>query len=127
MPNNSEVRSARHQVLRDRLAALGGGPGFAPSPKPAGVFRAKHPNEKRPRRGKPAPRPVGTKVYMPWPEIIPDTKRAPRWMKEVEQKETNPLEAELPSGVKVMTAMAEKWLDEMKKPAISACARTQRI
>lgn len=94
---------------------------FAVTPKPLGLHRAKHPRspERREIRWQRVPAELPPKIYFPWPQIIPDTKRAPMWLLEAAPTDRELLIAELPSGAAIMKVMAEKWIAAAKLPVVS--------
>jgi|SRR5579885_3384779 len=59
---------------------------------------------------KPAPLPVPRKkVYMPWPDIIADTKRAPEWFKQATPEPALRIAHKRKARVSPLTRIADQW------------------
>ena len=102
-------KAERANLIRERHRAKAGGLAYAPSGRPA--------------KAKPA-RPVVDRLVIGWPQIIPDTKRAPGWMKErAENPKLIPMPDRRRKGDSALTRIAAKW----RKTLVRLESSKQRI
>ena len=87
------TKDERAALLRSRFRATGGLP----------YVKAGKPPRKAVERTPP------TKIYLPWPECTPNTKRAPGWMLEPNAKPDPTPRAKRNQGVSAITKIAAKW------------------
>jgi len=85
-------KTARAKLIRERFKAKGGIPYVGKG------------------RLKPQIPAKAARIYIPWPETIPDTKRAPEWFMEPERGNLKPVWTRRIYRPTALTKMAEIWM-----------------
>jgi len=116
-------KSDRIQILRARLKRS---PARQAQPKPAGVFRAEHPetatkSRQKDRRPRPAPEPWRSSVYG---RSLHEEDRRKKWLAVPDVVREETLATEQPSGAEIHMAICREWFQAMNQP-VSTCQQNR--